>query len=52
MKFFLKRLEQILIRLVKKFFKNDIISMVKIQIYLNSIFWEIKKSEKIVKRLK
>jgi hypothetical protein len=38
---FVKRLEQILSRLVKKFFKNDIVSLVKIQIYSNSIFEEI-----------
>jgi hypothetical protein len=33
-----KRLEQILSRLVKKCFKNDIVSLVKIQIYSNSNF--------------
>jgi hypothetical protein len=36
--FFVKRLEQILTRLAKKVFKNDIVSLVKIQIYSNSIF--------------
>jgi hypothetical protein len=33
-----KRLQQILSRLVKKVFKNDIVSLVKIQIYSNSNF--------------
>jgi hypothetical protein len=32
---FVKRLEQILHRLVMKFFKNDIVLLVKIQIYSN-----------------
>jgi hypothetical protein len=36
---------------VKKFFKNDIVSLVKIQIYSNLIFLENKKIRKIVKRL-
>jgi hypothetical protein len=36
---------------VKKVFKNDIVSLVKIQIYSNFIFWENKKIGKIVKRL-
>jgi hypothetical protein len=36
--FFVKKLEQILSRLVKKVFKNIIVSLVKIQIYSNSIF--------------
>jgi hypothetical protein len=35
---FIKRLEQILSRLVKKGFKNDIVSLVKVQIYSNSNF--------------
>jgi hypothetical protein len=37
-KFFVNRLEQILSRLVKKVFENDIVSLVKIQIYSNSNF--------------
>jgi hypothetical protein len=36
--FFVKRLEQILSRLVKKVFENNIVSLVKIQIYLNLNF--------------
>jgi hypothetical protein len=37
---------------VKKIFKNGIVSLIKIQIYSNSIFLENKKNhEKIVKRL-
>jgi hypothetical protein len=44
-------LEQILSRLVKTFFENDIASLVKIQIYSNSIFMEIKNQENFVKRL-
>jgi hypothetical protein len=32
---FVKRLEQILSRLVRNFFDNDIVSLVKIQIYSN-----------------
>jgi hypothetical protein len=33
------------------FLKNVIVSSVKIQIYLNSLFWEIKNQENFVKRL-
>jgi hypothetical protein len=33
--FFVKMLEQILSRLVKKFFENNIVSLIKIQSYLN-----------------
>jgi hypothetical protein len=36
--FFVKRLEQILSKLVKKVFGNDFVSSVKIQIYSNSDF--------------
>jgi hypothetical protein len=36
---------------VKTFFENDIASLVKIQIYSNSIFMEIKNQENFVKRL-
>jgi hypothetical protein len=38
MKFFVKRLEHILSRIVMKVFKNGIVSLVKIQIYSNLIF--------------
>jgi hypothetical protein len=39
-------------RLVKKIFENDIVSLVKIQIYSNSNFVRIKKiRKKFVKRL-
>jgi hypothetical protein len=38
-----KRLEQILSRLVNKVFENDFVSLVKIQRYSNSIFLENKK---------
>jgi hypothetical protein len=49
---FVKRLEQIMRRLVKKVFENNIVSLVKIQIYSNSIFLASKKiREKFVKRL-
>jgi hypothetical protein len=42
-KFFVIRLEQILSRLVKKVLENDNVSLVKIQIYSNSIFLKNKK---------
>jgi hypothetical protein len=38
MKFFVKRLEQILSRIVMKVFENGIVSLVKIQIYSNLNF--------------
>jgi hypothetical protein len=38
--FFVKRLEKIMSILVKKVYKNDIISLVKIQIYSKLIFLE------------
>jgi hypothetical protein len=41
-----KRLEQILSRLVKKLFENNIVSLIKIQIYLNLIFLGNKKIKK------
>jgi hypothetical protein len=43
--FFVKRLEQIMSRLVKKVFKNDIILLVKIQIYSNIFFRKIKNQK-------
>jgi hypothetical protein len=47
MKFFVKRLELILSRLVKKNFKKDIVALVKIQIYSNSFFQGNKKQENL-----
>jgi hypothetical protein len=34
---------------VKKVFENDIVSLVKIQIYSNLIFWETKNQENVKK---